>query len=248
MSRLSALHAVVTGAAHPLGSATIRRLVAEGALVTATVKTDAEVTSLAGTFGPRVELRQLDVTSADGWEQLANGGRCTELGLHAVVHHAVVLRAGALVDIETVEMKTQLEVNLLAPALAMQALAPIMDRSGGGSIVAVAATAPAASDERASMFAATSWGLRGLIRAAALELGSQGIRVNAVCPSTDLISADHAGAHGRSVLADSGRQRDATEGDVAAMVAFLLSDDSASCTGGDFYVDAGSSARISPQA
>lgn len=243
MSRLGAVHAIVTGAAQPMGSATVRRLVAEGATVTATVKTETESATLREAFGPAVQVRQLDVTSSDGWKQLAGAQRCSELGMHALVHHAVVLRSGRLVEMPADELRAQLEVNLLAPALGIRELAPVMAHSGGGSIVAVACTTQPPKGEHASMFAATSWGLRGLIRSSAAELGPLGIRVNAVCPSMDLLpgrAVETPIGAAPGVLADRGRPRHATQGDVAAMVAFLLSDDSASCTAGDFVVDAGS--------
>jgi 3alpha(or 20beta)-hydroxysteroid dehydrogenase len=139
------------------------------------------------------------------------------------------------------DLRTMIDVNMAGPALGIRAMAPLLADSGGGSIVNIASTEAMRGSANAAVFAATNWGLRGLTRSAALELGGMGIRVNTVCPSTGLLTRQPSPSESPA-LADGGSARAVTMGDVAAMVAFLLSDDSATCTGGDFMVDAGASA------
>lgn len=235
MSRLSEITVLVTGAKSALGMATIGRLVAEGAEVVA-----AEVPDQAGfdpeIFGPRASVVALDVADLESWqavaEQLRNRGP-----LHGVVNAAVSLHTGSVSEIEAADLRTMIDVNMLGPALSLRSLAPLLAKAGGGSIVNIATTEALRGASGEAMFAATNWAIRGLTRSAALELGPLGIRVNTVCAATDLFRA--YAEPPQAVIADDGKARATTFGDVAAMVAFLLSDDSATCTGGDFVVDAG---------
>ena len=105
-------------------------------------------------------------------------------------------------------------------------------------------------------YVATKWALRGITRVAALELGVHGIRVNAVCPEVGgpAMRAPYvpAGVDPEKILAITheiipyNRKREPTEliRDVARMVLFLASDESLSCTGADYPVDAGGSAGV----
>lgn len=238
MARLSDLTVLVTGARTPLGVATIGRLVAEGARVVAADRDGAD--DVAARFGGRVEALQIDVTDPHSWERAAAGIRAGAFGLHGVVNNASAVRTGPLISMDPADVATMINVNMLGPALAIRTMAPLLAASGGGSIVNIASTEALRGALHAAVFSATNWGLRGLTRSAALELGGQGIRVNTVCPSTGLMHS--AAATPGTALVDQGRARVVTMGDIAAMVAFLLSDDSATCTGGDFLVDAGSSA------
>jgi len=233
MARLSGITVLVTGASSALGLTTIGRLVGEGAeVVAAEFGDDSEITAA---FGEHVEVLALDVTSPESWQQAAESFGARGSGLHGLVNSAASVRTGPLTAMPLDDVRTMIDVNMLGPALGIRALAPLLAASGGGSIVNIASTEAMRGSADAAVFSATNWGLRGLTRSAALELGSMGIRVNAVCPSIGLLARQPA-------LADAGSERAVTMGDVAAMVAFLLSDDSATCTGGDFMVDAGASA------
>lgn len=219
----------MTGVSSELGLATAGRLIGEGATV------------LAGTRDPSssdlpsaVAAIELDVTDPAAWERVRTEIESSGDGLHGLVNIAAAVRTGPLIETTAADLALMLDVNLLGPALGIRTLAPLIAASGGGSIVNVASAESAMRGaSSAATYSATQWGLRGLTRSAALELGSQGIRVNTVCPATGLISRSP------SALADDGAERSVTSGDVAAMVAFLLSDDSATCSGGDFLVDAG---------
>lgn len=221
---------LVAGAGGPLGPAIIGRLVAEGATVVA-AGAGSEVEA-----GERMLRVDLDPVDAASWQACADQVM-SELGaLHGLVHAGSTVERHALAGAAPEHIRTTIDTNLLGPALGIAAIAPLLSASGGGSIVTVASTEAFRGAAGAAAFAAANWGLRGLTRSAALELGRQGIRVNTVCPSIGVMGEVE---ESRPALADGDADRSVTMGDVAAMVAFLLSDDSATCTGGDFLVDAG---------
>lgn len=238
MARLSGINVLVTGAADALAQAVIGRLVAEGAQVIAADLPTADDGD--GSFGDVVVGVDLDVTSASSWESVVATISDRFGALHGVVNLASTVRTGSLADMAAEDLQAMIDINLLGPALGIRTAAPLLAASGGGSIVNVASTEALRGARNAAVFSATNWGLRGLTRSAALELGVEGIRVNTVCPSIGLMGGPDVDPE--AALADGTRQRPVTMGDVAAMVVFLLSDDSATCTGGDFLVDAGATA------
>jgi 3alpha(or 20beta)-hydroxysteroid dehydrogenase len=101
-----------------------------------------------------------------------------------------------------------------------------------------------------AVYSSSKWGLRGLTRSAAIELGRDGIRVNAVCPAmgnpemsapwADQIDVErYLNGVPRPKLYRDGLPIGPDAEDAARMVLFLLSEDSRACTGSDFVVDAG---------
>lgn len=250
MARLRGINVLVTGMPAPLAQAAMGRLVAEGAHVIA--GRPAEGADQDRAFGDSIATVDLAVGDPASWEA-ARDSIAADVGeLHGLVNAAATMRTGSLTDMAAHDLEAMIETNLLGPALAIRTMAPLLRASGGGSIVNVASTEALRGSRNAAVFSATNWGLRGLTRSAALELGADGIRVNTVCPSVGLMSSGGVEPadddSGTDAPADAGQlvdgpvPRDVTMGDVASMIVFLLSDDSATCTGGDFLVDAGATA------
>lgn len=250
MSRFENLGVVVTGGAQGLGAAIARRLISEGASVMIADINKIDGAVLADQLGDRAFFTELDVTDESSWHAAAAEAK-THLGsVDGLVNNAAVFWMGRLLDMTADRARHLIDVNLLGPLLGTQTIAPVMAETGGGSIVNISSIDGLHPMNSVAAYSASKWGVRGLTKASALELGRLGIRVNAVCPSAGNpnISAPfqsemdferllpHAP---KSMLFDGERQRRVTPGDVAAMVAFLLSDDSATCTGADFVVDGG---------
>jgi len=250
MSRFENLGVVVTGGAQGLGEAIARRLISEGASVMIADINTIDGAVLADQLGDRAFFTELDVTDESSWHA-AVGAAKTHLGeVGGLVNNAAVFWMGALLDMTPDRARHLLDVNLLGPLLGTQIIAPLMAESGGGSIVNISSIDGLHPMNSVAAYSASKWGVRGLTKASALELGRLGIRVNAVCPSMgnpklaapyyDQMDFERLIPHApTSMLFDGDKKRQVTLGDVAAMVAFLLSDDSATCTGADFVVDGG---------
>jgi 3alpha(or 20beta)-hydroxysteroid dehydrogenase len=139
-----------------------------------------------------------------------------------------------------------LAVNLAGPTFGIKHLAPVLRDSGGGSIVNIASIDGVLGMNSVAVYSATKWGVRGLTRSAALELGRWNVRVNAVCPAMgnpemsapffDRIDVDRYLA-GQPTAAMPGHA--VTSETVAPSVVFLLGDGAATITGTDVVVDAG---------
>jgi 3alpha(or 20beta)-hydroxysteroid dehydrogenase len=254
VGRLAGKVALVTGAARGTGEAVARLFVAEGARVVLTDVRDEAGARVAQELGPAASYAHLDVTCEADWASAVAGVEARHGALHVLVNNAAVLHLAALADTTLADFERVVRVNQTGTFLGIRAAAPALTRAGGGSIVNISSVDGLSAKNGVAAYASSKWAVRGLTKVAALELGRFGIRVNAVCPeagSAEMIAPYvPAGVDLEQVLSRSHpvlpktagrRQRERIE-DVARMVLFLASDESASCTGGDFPVEGGNTA------
>jgi 3alpha(or 20beta)-hydroxysteroid dehydrogenase len=254
MGRLDDKVAIVTGAARGTGRAVARRFVAEGARVLV-ADVDAERGEVvAKELGSSACFRPLDVGSEEDWARAVRGVLDGWGRLDVLVNNAALLHLAALEDTTARDFERLVRVNQIGPFLGIRAVTAPMRAAGRGSIVNVSSVDGLAGKNGVVAYASTKWALRGITRVAALELGRFGIRVNAVCPeagSVDMIRPylpegvdfEKVLAAQQPILATQrGRSSEERIGDVANMVLFLASDESASSTGADFVVDGGNTA------
>ncbi|WP_419927607.1 SDR family NAD(P)-dependent oxidoreductase [Candidatus Poriferisocius sp.] len=243
MTALEGKVALVTGAARGLGAEIVRRMVAAGALVTAADKRADDGAAAAAEAG--AGFFDLDVTDVEQWAAAvdaaaaAGGNR-----LDILVNNAAITRVVPILDCDPAEFRKVIDTNLVGTFLGIQAAAPAMASSGGGSIVNL--SSPSAFEGTVGMpaYSTSKWGIRGLTRTAALELADLGIRVNTVVPGPLRTAMtrrpgwedqDYERHYGATVPL----RRMADLGEVADLVVWLASDQASYCTGGDYAADGG---------
>src|SRR5215208_417561 len=190
----------------------------------------------------RVTMRALDVTDESGWQGLAAWLRDTHGACHGLVNNAGITMRSRLGEVSLSEWNRTFAINVTGPMLGMQALMDLMPP--GSSIVNIASIA-ALTGHFAIPYTASKWALRGLSRAASLELGPRDIRVNAVMPGliATSMTADVPQIVSDALVDNIPLGRPATPGDVARTVRFLLSPESAYLSGVEVAVDGGQTAH-----
>jgi NAD(P)-dependent dehydrogenase (short-subunit alcohol dehydrogenase family) len=219
----------VTGSARGLGAAVVERLRADGLVVIG-----------ADLAGGDVEL---DVRNADGWAEAA--AALTAAGeAWGLVNCAARTVVRDLFAIEPDEWDDVLAVNLRGPFLGIRAIAPLLRERGGGRIVNV--SSDAAFKGRGVIgahYAASKAALVALTRRAAASLASEGVTVNAVVPGTIDGETVHelAGDHVDELASEAALGRLARPAEIAALVAWLIGDESSYVTGAALLADGGAS-------
>lgn len=231
---------LISGGARGQGAAEARLLVAEGARVVLSDVLEAEGRALADALGDAACFLRQDVTVEADWTRAVAAAEAMG-GLHGMVNNAGIFRPATLLETDAALFEQHMRVNQLGCFLGMKAVVPAMERAGGGSIVNISSTAGLRGSAGAIAYSGTKWALRGMTKAAAIDLAPRRIRVNSVHPGpidTEMIKAwsDEQRAT-RIGQIPMGRMGTAEE--VARTVLFLLSDDSAYMTGAELAIDGG---------
>jgi 3alpha(or 20beta)-hydroxysteroid dehydrogenase len=241
MARLTDRVFLISGGARGLGAAQARALVAEGAKVVIGDVLAEQGKALAAELGAACVFQPLDVTSQAQWN--AAVAVAEKLGkLHGLVNNAGVYKPVPLMDPAGVEeWERHIRINQTGVFLGMRAVVPAFERTGSGAIVNMSSTVALRSAPNAIAYTASKWAVRGMTKAAALELAPKNIRVNSVHPGpidTDMIAIRSREENLRRVQ-QVPIQRLGTAQEIAGLVLFLLCDDSAYMTGSEVAMDGG---------
>jgi 3-oxoacyl-[acyl-carrier protein] reductase len=243
MKTLAGRVALVTGASRGIGRAVSLRLAAAGATVVAAARGEnaaAVVAEIQGQGGT-AERIALDVTEADGPARAVGGILERHGRLDILVNNAGITRDQLMLRMKRDDWDAVIATNLTAAFACAQAAIKPMVKQRAGRIVNITSVVGQAGNAGQVNYAASKAGLIGLTKALALELASRSVTVNAVAPGlidTDMTRAIAAGAH-EAWAAKIPLQRLGTPEDVAAAVAFLVSDEAAYITGHVLAVNGG---------
>ena len=245
------LRVIVTAGASGIGLATAQAFVAEGARV---VICDVDTKALAAVAASDVALTQhvCDVSDAAAVERFFATATTTLGGLDVLVNNAGIAGPTAKCeDIKLADWERTLAVDLTGQFLCAQRAIPWLRKSANASMINLSSAAGRFGFPLRTPYAAAKWGVIGLSKSLAIELGPQGIRVNAICPGSvagpriDSVFANRASARGVPVdivvdeaLANTSLRRLVTAEDIANAIVFLASPRGANVSGHALPIDA----------
>ncbi|MBO3083651.1 SDR family NAD(P)-dependent oxidoreductase [Cellulomonas fengjieae] len=233
--------AVVSGAAGGLGSAFSRALHAAGASVVVADLVDDAAQALAAELGDRALATHLDVTSEESWASTVDAALDAFGAVDVLVNNAGIANAGPIDHYPRAKWDAVIAVNLTGVFLGAQAVVPAMKAAGRGSIINISSVEGMRGGDHLHGYVASKFGVRGLTKSLAVELGRDGIRVNSVHPGF-VLTPMTARLDPTATAIPLGRP--ATPEDVAGTVVFLAGDGSAYTTGTELVVDGGMIAGI----
>ncbi|MFD0484244.1 SDR family NAD(P)-dependent oxidoreductase [Kineococcus sp. GCM10028916] len=236
--------ALVTGGTSGIGLAVVRRFVEEGAHVVVTGRRRAQLDAVAAELGDAVTTVQADASDPAQVNALfeAVAGRGT--GLHAVHVNAGGGEFKPLAEVSAQDIDTAFATNVRGTILTVQGALPFLGE--GAAIVVTGSTAGSGTEKDFGLYGASKAAVATLTRTWAAELAPRGIRINTVVPGptetpglTGLAPGNEAGLLA-AIAAGLPFGRVLRPEEVAATVLFLVSDQSSGMTGGEVFVDGGS--------
>ncbi len=236
---VSDLSIIVTGGASGIGAATAELLAGEGARVMVADVDEENGHAVADRLGDNAVFQKLDVTSEADWTAAVEAAKDRFGGLNALFNNAGIVGFGGVAKCPPEEFRRIVDINLNGVFLGMHAVAGALKEAGGGVIVNTSSTAGLIGYTSLAGYTASKWGVRGLTKAAALDLAADGTRVLSLhpggvrTPMTD--GLEDTGADTQPI------PRLGEPDEVARMVRFILVEGTFS-TGSEFVIDGGATA------
>jgi NAD(P)-dependent dehydrogenase (short-subunit alcohol dehydrogenase family) len=236
-------HAVVTGGAAGIGLAIAKRLAAGGASLSRWARDAEQLDAARASLGEaRVQCVLVDV----GSEAAVNAARDTTLGasdkVDILVNSAGITGPNTTVcDYPVADWDQVMRINLRGPFLTCRALAPVMRANDYGRIVNIASIAGKEGNPNASAYSASKAGLIALTKSLGKELAQTGVRVNCITPAAvrTAMFSQMTQEHIDYMLSKIPMNRFGMPEEIAAMVAWLASEDCSFSTGAVFDISGG---------
>ena len=247
MGQLDGKAAIVTGGARGQGEAEARLFVEEGARVVVGDVLDERGQAVADDLGESARYMHLDVRSERDWSSAVADAESAFGPVDILVNNAGILKFAPLGEMTLDDYLAVVDVNQVGCFLGMRAVVPSMQRAGGGAIVNISSINGLVGYPGTMGYTASKWAIRGMTKAAALELGPLGIRVNAICPGA--VDTEMVRPEGIEGLPDADEQaalfahyplrRNCQPIEIARLALFLVSDRASYATGAEFLADGG---------
>ncbi len=244
MKRLDGKVAIVTGGAQGMGSSHVKLFVEEGAKVVFTDINEKLGCALETELGENVKFVKQDVTNESDWQNVVEE---TEKGFGAIdilVNNAGISMNKSLMEMTESDYRKIVDINQVSVFLGMKAVVPSMTKAGKGSIVNISSINGLVGG--AVGYTDTKFAVRGITKAAALQLGHLGIRVNSVHPGvieTPMVTQGDAAEVIKEFSKHIPVRRVAKPEEVSNLVLYLASDESSYSTGSEFVIDGGLTAQ-----
>jgi 3alpha(or 20beta)-hydroxysteroid dehydrogenase len=250
MGPLAGKTALISGGARGIGAAIARVFVEAGASVTIGDVLEEEGQKVAASLGESARFVRLDVTDTDDWMRSVSAAREATTRLDVLVNNAGVLRKTPIIGGSVDRFMQVTTVNQLGVYLGLQAAALVMAEHKAGSIINISSIDGMIGMSGFTGYVGSKWAVRGMTKAAALELGPMGIRCNSVHPG--YINTNMLTGNGRLSAEDCARMSDGVPlgrvglpDDVGRACLFLASDASSYLNGAELTIDGGLIAGLS---
>lgn len=242
MARLDGKVAIITGGARGMGASHVRRFVSEGAKVVFTDILVEEGQALAKELGQNAIFLEHDVTNATDWDSIVAEAEVKFGPVDILVNNAGIAPNKPIEHTTEEEYRKVIDVNQVSVFLGMKAVYTSMKKAKTGSIVNVSSLAGLIAGRNQIAYVASKFAVRGMTKAAALEFGEYGIRVNSIHPGiieTPMTMNEETEAMLAEISKTIPLGRTAKPEEVTNLVLYLASDESSYSTGSEFVIDGG---------
>ncbi|WP_195430411.1 glucose 1-dehydrogenase [Clostridium sp. D46t1_190503_E9] len=240
MERLKNKVAIITGGARGMGASHVRLFASEGAKVVFTDLNEEQGRILEKEIGANVKFIKQDVTDAASWEKVVEDTEKIFGQVNILVNNAGISINKPLLEITEDEYRKIVDINQVSVFLGTKAVAASMKKSGNGSIVNISSMNGLVGG--AIGYTDTKFAVRGMTKAAAIQLSPLGIRVNSVHPGvieTPMVTEGDSYEVIEKLSKQIPIRRMAKSEEVSNLVLYLASDESSYSTGSEFVIDGG---------
>lgn len=240
MNRLDNKVAIITGGARGMGEMHVRLFIKEGAKVVFTDINEEAGFTLEKELGSNAKFIKHDVTNKEGWDLVMKLTEETFGPVQILVNNAGISINKSILEISEEEYRKIIDINQVSVFLGIKSAIPYMEKAGGGSIINISSMNGIVGG--AIGYTDSKFAVRGMTKAAALQLSPLGIRVNSVHPGiieTPMITQGDSYEIIKEFAKQIPLRRIAKPEEVSALVLFLASDEASYSTGSEFLVDGG---------
>lgn len=240
MERLKDKVAIITGGARGMGASHVRLFIREGAKVVFTDLNEEEGKLLEEELGSNAKFIKHDVTDASGWNKVVEETEKIFGPVNILVNNAGISMNKSILEITEREYRKIVDINQVSVFLGIKAVAPSMKKTETASIVNISSMNGLVGG--AIGYTDTKFAVRGMTKAAALQLSPYGIRVNSVHPGvieTPMVTEGEAYEVIKKFAKQIPMRRMAKPEEVSNLVLYLASDESRYSTGAEFIIDGG---------